>query len=70
VGAIFHPAAPGKGAMSKLPNSLAIGLWVVGTCWVLAVLGYLFGASSEWMVPLIGFGALTGVAEWYLRKQG
>jgi hypothetical protein len=55
--------------MTKLPNSLAIALWVVGTCWALAVLGYLLGASSELIIPLVAFGVLTGLAEWYLRKR-
>jgi hypothetical protein len=55
--------------MNKLPSSLAIALWVVGTCWTLAVLGYLLGGSSEWIVPLVSLGVLTGLAEWHLRKR-
>jgi hypothetical protein len=55
--------------MGRLPNSLAIAMWVVGSCWVLAVLGYMLGASGDWIVPLVAFGALTGLAEWYLRQR-
>jgi hypothetical protein len=55
--------------MSRLSHSLAIALWVVGTCWALAILGYLLGVSSEWTVPLVTLGSLTGLAKWHLRKR-
>jgi len=55
--------------MEKLPDSLAIGLWITGSCWALALVAYLFGASTEWLLPLFMLGLLTGVAEWYLRRN-
>jgi hypothetical protein len=55
--------------MRKLPNSLAIALWIVGSCWLLALLGYAFGVSREWIFPLVALGVLTGLAEWQLSKR-
>jgi hypothetical protein len=68
VGSYFLPEAPGRARMDRLPNSLAIALWVVGACWMLAIIGYIFGAPSELIFPLVAFGILTGFAEWYLRR--
>jgi hypothetical protein len=53
--------------MEKLPDTLAIGLWITGSCWALALVASLLGASTEWLLPLFVFGLLTGVAEWILR---
>jgi hypothetical protein len=53
--------------MEKLPDTLAIGLWITGSCWALALIACLFGASTEWLLPLFILGLLTGVAEWILR---
>jgi hypothetical protein len=53
--------------MERLPDSLAIGLWITGSCWALAILAALFGASIEWLLPLFILGLLTGLAELILR---
>lgn len=55
--------------MASLPASLAIALWVTGSCWALAALAYLFGASTEWVLPLFGLGCVTGIAEWIRRRR-
>jgi hypothetical protein len=55
--------------MDKLPNSLAIALWVAGACWLVAVIGYFCGASSELIFAVIALGILTGLAEWYMRQR-
>jgi hypothetical protein len=55
--------------MDRLPNSLAIALWTVGACWTLAIIGYIFDASTEVIFPLVALGLLTGVAEFCLRKK-
>jgi hypothetical protein len=69
-GNCFHPAAPIEGVMKNLPNSVAIALWVVGSCWFLAIVGYALGASSDWIFPLMALGVLTGLAEWWhVRKR-
>ena len=56
--------------MGGLPESLSIALWVVGSCWALAIIAYAFGASTEWLLPLFILGLATGVAEWILRGAG
>ena len=55
--------------MARLPDSLAIGLWITGSCWVLAILAYLFGGSTEWIFPLFMFGVFTGIAEWIMSRN-
>ena len=49
--------------MAWLPDSLAIALWVTGSCWTLALLAYFLGESTEWVLPLFMLGILTGIAE-------
>jgi hypothetical protein len=68
-GSFFLPAAPIGARMDRLPNSLAIALWTVGTCWLLAIIGYALGASGDWLLALVALGILTGLAEWYLRRS-
>jgi hypothetical protein len=55
--------------MERIPDSLAIALWVTGSCWFLALLAYVLGASTEWLLPLFVFGALAGIAEWVTRRM-
>jgi predicted metal-binding membrane protein len=55
--------------MEKLPESLEIAIWIVGSCWALAILAYLIGASMEWVLPIFIFGLLTGIAEWFVRRK-
>jgi len=55
--------------MERLPNSLVIASWVVGAAWALALLVYAFDGPRELIVPLIALGALTGLAEWYMRRR-
>jgi hypothetical protein len=56
--------------MGRLPESLSIALWATGSFWVLAVVAYAFGASTEWILPLFVLGLVTGIAEWVLRRGG
>jgi hypothetical protein len=55
--------------MTGIPDSLAIALWVVGSCWALAIIAYLIGGYEEFILPLVAFGILTGAAEWVLRRN-
>jgi len=55
--------------MSRLPNSLAIALWITGSTWTLAMFAYLLGSSTELILPLFMLGVLTGIAEWVLRRN-
>jgi hypothetical protein len=56
-------------SLSKLPHSLAIALWVVGSLWAVTMAAYLLGADTRLVVPLLVFGTLTGVAEWMMRGR-
>jgi hypothetical protein len=55
--------------MARLPDSLAIALWIVGSCWALAIATYAFDGSKELILPLTVLGVLTGIAEWVLRRK-
>ncbi len=55
--------------MERLPESLEIAFWIVGACWLLAVIAWALGASTEFIFPLFLLGVLTGVAEWFLRRR-
>lgn len=55
--------------MSNLPDSLSIALWITATSWLMAVIAYLVGASTDWLFPLVAFGVCTGIAEWVMRKE-
>jgi hypothetical protein len=49
--------------MDRLPDSLAIALWVVGSCGALAIVACVLGEPKELILPLIAIGFLTGLAE-------
>jgi hypothetical protein len=53
---------PERALMKRLPESLSIALWLTGSCWVLAVLTYATGASTELIFPLFMLGLVTGIA--------
>jgi hypothetical protein len=55
--------------MANLPEALAIALWITGSCWAVAALAYVSGASTEWVLPLFFFGCVTGVVEWIKRRM-
>ena len=61
---------PERAHMEKLPESLSIALWIAGASWAFAILAYVFGASTEWILPLCILGLVTGIAEWVLRRGG
>jgi hypothetical protein len=55
--------------MERLPDSLAIAVWITCSFWLLAMLAYFVGGSTEWVLPLFAFGVLTGIAEWIMRRE-
>jgi hypothetical protein len=55
--------------MTRLPDSLSIALWIVGACWAVAAIAYLTNSEMASVVPLVAIGAITGMAEWLLRRQ-
>jgi hypothetical protein len=38
-------------------------LWVVGSCWTVAIVAYVFGVSQELILPLVALGIVTGLAK-------
>lgn len=59
---------PERALMERLPDSLAIAFWLVGSCWLLAIIAYVLDASMEWMLPRFMLGLVTGLAEWVMRR--
>jgi hypothetical protein len=55
--------------MAGIPTSLAIAIWVTGACWALAAIAYLLEAETTFVAPMVVIGALTGAAEWLLRRN-
>jgi hypothetical protein len=55
--------------MDRLPDSLAIALWVVGSFGALAIVACVFGEPKELILPVIAIGFLTGLAEWVIRRK-
>jgi hypothetical protein len=55
--------------MTGVPNSLAIAFWIVGSCWAVAAVAYLFDAVAGLVLPLLVFGAVTGLVEWLVRRR-
>jgi hypothetical protein len=54
---------------SKLPPSLSIALWLVGSIWLIALLAHLFDASREIVFAALVFGLFSGVAEWLALRR-
>ena len=55
--------------MAGIPNALAIALWIVGSCWAIAAFAWLLNAETDFLTPLVAFGAVTGTLEWWLRRK-
>ena len=55
--------------MAKIPGSLQIALWIVGSTWVLAILTLLFGIDPEVIWTALVFGTAVGFWEWHARRN-
>jgi hypothetical protein len=55
--------------MAGLPTSLAIGLWLTGACWLIAIIAYVLEIETTVVAPLMVLGVATGTAEWLLRRN-
>jgi hypothetical protein len=55
--------------MTGLPASLSIALWIVGSCWAVAAVAYLFDAATGLVFPLLVLGVVTGFVEWLVRRK-
>jgi hypothetical protein len=55
--------------MARLPTSLSIALWIVGSCWALGILAVRFDMSGEVVWAAMLFGIVVGIYEWLSRRQ-
>jgi hypothetical protein len=55
--------------MTGIPDKTAIALWIAGSCWAVALLLYVFNGPSDLVLPLLLFGAATGIVEWILTRM-
>jgi len=55
--------------MTGLPASLSIALWLVGSLWLLAILGHIFDAPHEIVYAALAFGLIAGLVEWLLIRR-
>lgn len=55
--------------MARLPNSLQIALWIVGSVWLLAILALLFGFDAEVIWAALVFGTIAGFWEWHATRN-
>lgn len=56
--------------MARLPSSLMIALWIVGSTWALAIVAWAYGYDMEYVWAAFAFGIVAGVMEWMHRREG
>jgi hypothetical protein len=49
--------------MKRLPGSLVIALWLVGTLWIVGLVAYLVDAPGELVVATLVVGLVAGALE-------
>jgi hypothetical protein len=55
--------------MAKLPGSLLIAIWLVGSTWAVAILANAFDTPHEIIYAALAFGLVAGVTEWLLQRR-
>lgn len=55
--------------MAKLPSSLSIAIWLIGSTWAVAILAHVFDAPREIIYAALAFGLLAGIIEWLALKE-
>jgi hypothetical protein len=50
--------------MTGLSTSLSIAVWLIGSIWLVAVVGHVLGAPAEIIYIAFGVGIVAGIAEW------
>jgi hypothetical protein len=55
--------------MAGLPTSLSIGLWLVGSIWLVGILAYAFDISNDVVWAAFAAGLVAGIAEWLARRR-
>jgi hypothetical protein len=52
--------------MARLPTSLSIAIWLVGSTWAVAILAHVFDAPPEIVYAALAFGLVAGMIEWLI----
>ena len=52
-----------------LPGSVAIAIWVTGSCWAVAGIAYFLDVETKVLAPIVAIGVATGIIEWLLRRK-
>jgi hypothetical protein len=55
--------------IAGMPSSLAIALWVTGSCWAVAATAYFLDVETKLLASVFAFGVVTGAVEWLLRRK-
>jgi hypothetical protein len=63
------PSVATEAKMAGLPFSLVIAIWLVGAMWIVGLIAYFSGFSSDlvWFVLFLGTGA--ALVEWRARRN-
>jgi hypothetical protein len=54
---------------TRLPNALAIAIWITACSWAVAAVAWLVRAETDFLTPLVAFGVVSGALEWWLRRK-
>ena len=72
VGACARPVRcpPTEGVtMGKLPNSLSIAIWLIGSLWIVGYIAYLGDAPGEIVLATFVMGLVAGAIELAAAKS-
>ena len=56
-------------AMTRIPDSMVIALWITASFWAITLVAHLVGGPPDLVFPLFPFGILTGTAAWSLGSK-
>jgi hypothetical protein len=59
----------GGSLMKNLPKSLHMGLWFVGTMWLVGILGYFTGQGIDLLLGVFLMGLIGVAMEWRANNQ-
>ena len=54
--------------MDRLPASLSIALWVVGSLWAVGLVAYVFDFPREIVWSSLGVGIVVAMVEWQMIR--
>jgi hypothetical protein len=55
--------------MERLPVSLSIALWLVGSLWIIGLIAYLGDAPSPLVAATFVVGLVAGALEWWVATR-